>query len=50
MHLATPEGLLQPDIYNRMFTMHGIVMVWFFLIPSIDHARQFHCAVGDWRP
>ena len=23
------------DIYNRMFTMHGIVMVWFFLIPSI---------------
>src|SRR5205823_3036489 len=35
MHLATPEGLLQPDIYNRMFTMHGIVMVWFFLIPSI---------------
>ena len=35
MHLATPEGLLQPDIYNRMFTMHGIVMMWFFLIPSI---------------
>ncbi|MBV9203105.1 MAG: cbb3-type cytochrome c oxidase subunit I, partial [Alphaproteobacteria bacterium] len=35
LHLATPEGLLQPDIYNRMFTMHGIVMVWFFLIPSI---------------
>ena len=36
IHLVTPEGdLLQPDIYNRMFTMHGIVMVWFFLIPSI---------------
>jgi cytochrome c oxidase subunit 1 len=35
LHLATPEGLLQPDVYNRMFTMHGIVMVWFFLIPSI---------------
>jgi cytochrome c oxidase subunit 1 len=35
LHLATPQGLLQPDIYNRMFTMHGIVMVWFFLIPSI---------------
>ena len=36
MHLVTPAGdLLQPDIYNRMFTMHGIVMVWFFLIPSI---------------
>jgi cytochrome c oxidase subunit I len=35
LHLATPSGLLQPSIYNRMFTMHGVVMVWFFLIPSI---------------
>ena len=35
LHLATPQGLLQADVYNRMFTMHGIVMVWFFLIPSI---------------
>jgi cytochrome c oxidase subunit I len=35
LNLATPEGLLQPAVYNRMFTTHGIVMVWFFLIPSI---------------
>ncbi|QQO23433.1 cbb3-type cytochrome c oxidase subunit I [Bradyrhizobium diazoefficiens] len=35
MNLATPQGLLQPSLYNRMFTMHGIIMVWFFLIPSI---------------
>jgi cytochrome c oxidase subunit 1 len=36
LHLINPAGtLLQPDMYNRMFTMHGIVMVWFFLIPSI---------------
>jgi cytochrome c oxidase subunit I len=35
LNLATPTGLLQPDIYNRMFTMHGVIMVWFFLIPSI---------------
>ena len=35
LHLATRQGLLQPDIYNRLFTMHGIIMVWFFLIPSI---------------
>ncbi|HZV04156.1 MAG TPA: cbb3-type cytochrome c oxidase subunit I [Gemmataceae bacterium] len=35
MNLATPGGLLQPSVYNRMFTMHGIIMVWFFLIPSI---------------
>jgi cytochrome c oxidase subunit I len=36
LHLVNPEGtLLQPEVYNRLFTMHGIVMVWFFLIPSI---------------
>src|ERR1700709_1030528 len=21
-------------MYNRLFTMHGIVMVWFFLVPA----------------
>ena len=36
LQLVTPNGsLLQPSMYNRMFTMHGVVMVWFFLIPSI---------------
>ena len=34
--LATPQGDLFPsDVYNRLFTMHGILMVFFFLIPSI---------------
>ncbi len=36
LELATPAGdFVQPDTYNRLFTMHGIVMVFFFLIPSI---------------
>ena len=36
LELATPAGdLLQPDTYNRVFTMHGIMMVFFFLIPSV---------------
>src|SRR5213082_4110010 len=36
LELATPPGdLVTSDVYNRLFTMHGIVMVWFFLIPSI---------------
>ena len=36
LELATPEGdIFQPDIYNRLFTMHGIVMVFFFMIPAI---------------
>src|SRR3569833_1157064 len=34
--LATPQGaLVSSDVYNRLFTIHGVVMVWFFLIPSI---------------
>ena len=34
--LITPGPTLgSPDFYNRLFTMHGIIMVWFFLIPSI---------------
>ena len=24
-----------PDAYNRLFTMHGVIMIFFFLIPSI---------------
>jgi len=36
VELITPEGdLLTADGYNRAFTLHGVVMVWFFLIPSI---------------
>jgi cytochrome c oxidase subunit 1 len=34
--LITPAGdLLTADEYNRVFTLHGVVMVWFFLVPSI---------------
>jgi cytochrome c oxidase subunit 1 len=36
LNLLTPDGrLLQADWYNRMFTLHGVVMVFFFLIPAI---------------
>ncbi len=36
LELLTPEGdLMGPDTYNRVFTMHGVVMVFFFLIPAI---------------
>jgi cytochrome c oxidase subunit 1 len=36
LELATPNAdLMEPDTYNKMFSAHGIVMVFFFLIPSI---------------
>jgi cytochrome c oxidase subunit 1 len=34
--LLTPEGdLFTADMYNKVFTLHGVIMVFFFLIPSI---------------
>jgi cytochrome c oxidase subunit 1 len=36
LELLTPGGdVVQADTYNKLFTMHGIVMIFFFLIPSI---------------
>jgi len=36
LELATPQGdLFQPDIYNRLFTLHGVMMIFFFLIPAV---------------
>jgi cytochrome c oxidase subunit I len=36
LNLLTPTSdLVTPDTYNRLFTMHGIIMVFLFLVPSI---------------
>jgi len=36
LHLIEPQGtLFEPGTYNKLFTIHGIVMVFFFLVPSI---------------
>ncbi len=36
LELMTPEGdLFQADTYNRFFTLHGVLMIFFFLVPSI---------------
>src|SRR5437764_12944050 len=36
LELMTPEGdLVQADTYNKLFTMHGLVMIFFFLVPAI---------------
>lgn len=36
LELLSPQGgLVSAEIYNRLFTLHGVLMVWFFLIPSI---------------
>ena len=36
MELLTPAGdLVSSETYNKLFTMHGVIMVFFFLIPSV---------------
>jgi len=36
LSLIVPNGaIFSNDSYNKFFTIHGVVMVWFFLIPSI---------------
>jgi cytochrome c oxidase subunit 1 len=36
LELLTPQGdLVTNEAYNKLFTIHGVLMVWFFLIPSI---------------
>src|SRR5437762_1773661 len=36
IELVTPQPkLVTSETYNKLFTIHGVLMVWFFLIPSI---------------
>ena len=35
LNLIEPTGLVAPETYNKLFTMHGVIMVFFFLVPSI---------------
>lgn len=36
LELLTPKGdMFIPEQYNRLFTLHGVMMVFFFLIPAV---------------
>jgi cytochrome c oxidase subunit 1 len=36
LELLTPKGdIWSADLYNKLFSMHGVIMVFFFLVPSI---------------
>jgi cytochrome c oxidase subunit 1 len=36
LDLMTPDGdLVRSETYNKLFTIHGVVMIFFFLIPSV---------------
>jgi cytochrome c oxidase subunit 1 len=36
LELLTPQpDLMASDTYNKMFTMHGVIMIFLFLVPSV---------------
>lgn len=36
LELLTPAGdLVRSETYNKLFTMHGLVMIFFFIIPAV---------------
>jgi hypothetical protein len=36
LELLTPDAtIMGPNTYNRMFTLHGVVMIFLFMIPAI---------------
>lgn len=37
-HLQPSGTIMSPNMYNQMFTLHGVIMVWLFLIPAIPTA------------
>ncbi len=44
LNLMTPEGgLVSADTYNRLFTMHGVIMVFFFLVPVVPTVLGNFC-------
>ena len=35
-NLIVPNGAIaSAEMYNRLFTMHGVIMVWLFLVPAV---------------
>jgi cytochrome c oxidase subunit 1 len=37
-HLTAGPGIMTAMTYNRLFSLHGVTMVWLFMIPSIPTA------------
>jgi cytochrome c oxidase subunit 1 len=44
LQLLTPDNdLVDADTYNKLFSMHGIIMVFFFMIPAIPAVLGNFC-------
>ncbi len=44
LNLLTPSGaLMKADTYNKVFTAHGVIMVFFFLVPVVPAVLGNFC-------
>src|SRR5262249_45697317 len=44
LHLMTPDGaLVSADTYNRLFTFHGVIIVFFFLVAVVPTVLGNFC-------
>src|SRR5947209_6836356 len=44
LNLMGPDGaLVEADTYNKLFTLHGVIMVFFFLVPVIPTVLGNFC-------
>src|SRR5262245_42652308 len=41
--MAPSGGLVEADTYNRLFTLHGVIMVFFFLVPVVPTVLGNFC-------
>lgn len=50
LNLLAPNGaILSEDAYNRAFTAHGVLMLFFFLDPCCARCvRKLLCTTDDW--
>ena len=51
LQLIRPHNdLVSPEVFNRMFTMHGTTMIFFVAMPLRVRLRELPGASHDWRP
>ncbi len=49
-HMLFGRVLMTAETYNRVFTLHGAIMVFLFIIPSVPgRARKFRAAADAGR-
>ena len=51
LELLTPgPTIMGANTYNRMFTLHGVVMIFLFMIPAIPGVFGNFCCRSCWGP